>query len=155
DPMAPSSAYAEGKRAAEHLAAQYHCRHGLRAVVARAFAFVGPHLPLDAHFAVGNFLRDGLVGGPIRVSGDGTPARSYLYAADLAAWRWTLRVRGRPGRAYNVGSDAAVSIAELAGRVARLLGTDVQVARPPVPGTPAERYVPATDRARAELGLDA
>lgn len=155
DPLDPRSAYAEGKRAAEHLCAIYRKRYGLPAKVSRGFAFVGPHLPLDAHFAAGNFLRDGLAGGPVRVGGDGTPYRSYLYAADLAAWLWTILVRGRPGRAYNTGSDEPVSVAELAGRVGRLCGCGVRVAKEPTPGAAAERYVPDTSRAKGELELGA
>lgn len=154
DPLSGNAAYAEGKRAAECLCGLFHRRHGLRAVVSRGFAFVGPHLPLDAHFAAGNFLRDGLAGGPVRVGGDGTPVRSYLYAADLAVWLWTMLVKGAGGRAYNTGSDEAVTIRELAGRVGAMCGADVVVARDAVPGVPAERYVPDVSRARAELGLD-
>jgi len=151
----PASAYGEGKRAAELLCAVAAREHGLEAVLARCFAFSGPYLPLGAHYAIGNFVRDALAGGPIRVGGDGTPYRSYLYGADLAHWLWTLLARGRSGRPYNVGSERAVSIAELAATVARVLGVSrgVEIARAPVAGRPAERYVPSTHRARAELGL--
>ena len=153
DALDPHSAYAEGKRVAEYLAGVYHRQHGLPVKIARGFAFLGPYLPLDVHFAAGNFLRDGLRGGPVRVGGDGTPYRSYLYAADLAVWLWTLLFRAAPCRPYNVGAEEAVSIAELARCIAAHFGVGVQVARPAVPGRPAERYVPAARRAREELGL--
>ncbi len=153
DALDPYSAYAEGKRVAEHVAGVYHRKYGLPVKIARGFAFLGPYLPLDAHFAAGNFLRDGLRGGPVRVGGDGTPFRSYLYAADLAVWLWTLLFRGAPCRPYNVGGEEAVSIAELACCVAVHFGVGVQIARAAVPGRPAERYVPSTRRAREELGL--
>jgi nucleoside-diphosphate-sugar epimerase len=111
-------------------------------------------LPLDANFAVGNFIRDALAGGPIEIGGDGTPYRSYLYAADLAIWLWTLLLRGERGAAYNVGSAEEVTIRELARRVVEVAapGAEIRIAREAVPGAPAERYVPSTERA-AGLGL--
>jgi dTDP-glucose 4,6-dehydratase len=145
--------YGHAKRMAEHLCAHVAAQGALEIPIARCFAFVGPHLPLDAHFAIGNFLRDALAGGAVRVSGDGTPFRSYLYASDLACWLLTLLARGRSARAYNVGSGEGLTIGDLARRVARRVGAPVVLAGAPVLGAPAARYVPDVSRVEVELGL--
>jgi len=155
DTMDQRSAYGEGKRLAEYLCAVYARQYGIETKIARCFAFVGPYFPLDIHFAIGNFIRDGLQGGPIHVKGDGTPYRSYLYAADLAIWLWTILVRGEPCHPYNVGSAEALTIAELAHVVAQAFTPPVavQIAKAATPGQPAERYVPSTQCAETELNL--
>jgi dTDP-glucose 4,6-dehydratase len=155
DPLDPSQAYAEGKRLAELLGALASRGPGAPEVtVARCFAFVGPHLPIDTHFAVGNFVRDALAGGPIRLTGDGSPFRSYMYAADLAGWLWTILAHGRSGRAYNVGSQRGLPLWEVAQLVASAAGgCGVERAHEPDPAAAPARYVPDVSRARAELGL--
>jgi nucleoside-diphosphate-sugar epimerase len=153
DPLDPTTVYGQGKRMAEHVAGLYGSRYGIETTVARCFAFIGPYLPLHGHFAAGNFLRDGLAGGPIRVNADGTAIRSYLYAADMAVWLWTTLFCGEPSRAYNVGSEHGLSTGALAQAVAARLGVPVLIAKAPVAGQPAHRYVPCTQRARVELGL--
>jgi nucleoside-diphosphate-sugar epimerase len=156
DPMNLNSAYGQGKRLAEHICAQYSNQNGIEVKIARGFAFVGPYLPLDLHLAIGNFIRDGLNGGPIVVKGDGTPYRSYLYAADLTIWLWTLLFQGRSCRPYNVGSENPLSISELAQQVAFGFSSniDVKIMMDPQQGKPPERYIPSTRRANLELGLD-
>lgn len=150
DPMDRRAAYANGKRMAEHLCA---LSSGPEVIIARGFAFVGPYLPLDRHFAIGNFLADALAGRPIVVSGDGTAVRSYLYGLDLAEWLLTLLVRGVALRPYNVGSERAVSVGELAGLISREFGVPFEIRGKSVPGAAVHRYVPSTRRCRSELGL--
>jgi dTDP-glucose 4,6-dehydratase len=153
--MSPGSAYGEGKRVAELLCAIYHRQHGIQTKIARCFAFVGPHLPLDKHFAIGNFIRDRLRGEPLRIQGDGTPYRSYLYAADLTVWLWTILFRGPACTPFNVGSEDAHTIREIAEAVTAALGPaqPVAVSRAAPEGGPRQRYVPSTEAARALLGL--
>ncbi len=147
--------YGMAKRVSESLLAACGRQYGFAGLIARLFAFTGPRLPLDRNFAVGNFIRDVLEGGPIRIQGDGAPCRSYLYAADLAVWLWTILVHGEACRPYNVGSARGLTIAELAGVVAEATvpGTRITIAQKPVPGAPPMRYVPCVERAQRELGL--
>jgi dTDP-glucose 4,6-dehydratase len=155
DPLDARGAYAEGKRAAEMLCAITGKHSGLDVVTARIFTLLGPLLSLDTHFAAGNFIRDALAGRTITVQGAGTAVRSYLYAADCARWLWTILLHGQAGKAYNVGSEEAVSIAELATRVSGVLGGGApEILGRPDPGWNPGSYVPSTERARAELGLE-
>ena len=159
-PLAPpladsSTAYGQAKRGAEHLCALYKEVYGLETVIARCFAFVGPDLPLNAHFAIGNFIRDAVRDEVLTVAGDGTPLRTYLDQSDLARWLSILLERGRSGEAYNVGSDEVISIAELAHLVRDVLAPEkpVQILGNPDPGAARRRYVPDISKARRELGV--
>lgn len=146
------------KRVAEFLCYIYS-KNNINIKIARCFTFIGPYLPLDLHYAAGNFIRDALKGGPIVVKSDGSGVRSYMYMSDLMVWLYTILFKGKSCYPYNVGSEEEITIKELAFKVAeiyyKLTGkkVDVIIEQKPDPSKPVDRYVPSTKRAREELGL--
>lgn len=158
DWLDPSAAYGEGKRIAELLCLLAARAAGFDLAIARCFAFVGPHLPLDQHFAIGNFIADALAGRNIAVRGDGTAMRSYLYAADLAIWLWTMLLSESElsqSVVLNVGSGEAISISDLAKLAVDELNPSlhVEIAQKPAAGAARAQYVPNVEKARSVLGL--
>lgn len=149
-PVNPTTPYARGKIASE----RFLLESGLDVKIARCFAFVGKYLDRGIYYAIGNFIQDCLDGKPMVIKGDGTPFRSYLYADDLVEWLFSILARGESGRPYNVGSDEAVSIRELAECVKDALGVKNKIS---VLGTPQSAppsvYVPVVSRIERELGV--
>jgi nucleoside-diphosphate-sugar epimerase len=128
---------------------------GIETVIARCFAFVGPWLPLDSHFAIGNFIGNCLRNEPIEIKGDGSPLRSYMYGLDLADWLMEILLNGCSGGVYNVGSDEAIAISDLAFKVRACAGTGSSIL---IQGTPdhcglPSLYIPSIRKAKEELGL--
>ena len=149
-PCRPADEYGAAKLEAERMCLD----SGIDAVVARGFAFTGPYLPRDRHFAIGNFIGDALAKRPVVISGDGSPVRSYLYADDLADWLCALLLRGEAGSVCNVGSDRGVTIRELAELVNRNLSSPAGVKTLGRPGSGARNfYLPSVDRIRRALGV--
>lgn len=149
------SAYATGKYVSEQLCRLYAEQYPLEIKIARCFTFVGPYLPLDSSFAVCQFMNNALKNEVIRVAGDGTALRSYLYAADLTIWLWTILFSGKSMYPYNVGSERVVNIAELAHMVAKLFkpARSVLIMQEVATDKRTQQYVPSTQRAQQELGL--
>lgn len=149
------SMYGEAKRMAELLSVIYSDSCGFEVKIARCFAFVGPYFPFDKRFAIGNFIRDKIEGKPIFIEGDGTPFRSYLYAADLIVWLWNILSRGKNKYPYNVGSDKEITVSDLAREIASLSGvqSEIRIAKERNPNAEISRYVPCVERIKLELGL--
>jgi len=148
-PCHPETEYGIAKYEAEQMCLD----SGIETVITRCFAFTGPYLNRNIHFAIGNFIRDCLACRDIVIKGDGTPYRSYLYADDLVRWLFKAMFEGKPGRIYNIGSDRAVSILELAQTVREVLHSQnkIVVCQKPVPECQPPRYVPDISRIRNEL----
>lgn len=88
--------------------------------ICRLFAFVGPLIPTDAHFAIGNFIGSAVRQEPIVLKSAGQDFRSWLYCGDLA--RYLIGLSLRPDSfVVNIGSreymtirDAAILVADIA-----------------------------------------
>ena len=155
DPLQPAAAYGVGKRAAEWLAINSAEQAGFIVSIARIFAVLGPGMPLNGTFAAGNFLRDILAGDAMHIQSDGSPVRSYLYMSDLVVWLLRILESGTTGQAFNVGSEHAVSIRELAQGFAQAahLDASIEITRIRDPHILPPRYVPDTRKARQVLQL--
>lgn len=145
--------YGQCKRMIELMTSVGSLNYGYRALIARCFAFVGPYLPLNSNYAIGNFINDALNGSQIIVKGDGSPLRSYLYSADLVIWLLKILVDGSSGRPYNVGGNQVISIKELAQLVGKIGAADVVVEHSPSNSPESNVYLPSLNRSCSELGL--
>lgn len=106
--------YVDAKRSAESIAAIYRSQFRMPVSTIRPFTFIGAYQSLDRPWAVNSFLSDALMGRSIRIHGDGSVRRSYLYGSDAAWWTLATLVNGADGAVYNVGSPTAISHIDLA-----------------------------------------
>lgn len=144
--------YAEAKRAAEGEIIKLGLQSDISVSIARCFAFVGQYLPRNQHFAIGNFLEDGLQGRKISVKANRKVFRSYMYADDLVKWLMTIASSSSPAcPIYNVGSDQAIEIHELARQIAIRFGVNLDIVK--ITEEVSDIYVPSTQKALLELGL--
>lgn len=155
DCKAVNAAYAEAKRCAETLCAAYRNQHRLPIVTARPFAFIGPYQLLDRPWAVNNFIHDGLLGGPIRILGDGQTIRSYMYPSDMACWLLRLLIHGAVGLSYNVGSPHGIRLQRLAELIAEQFSCRPKIVTGIASGQQLLRskFVPDVTLAQRTLGL--
>ena len=148
------SAYHDGKRAAEMQSDIAVLRWDTDVVTARLFAFIAPFLPFGTHFAAGNFMQDALQSSQVIIKSGGGSVRSYQYATDMCSNLWALAVRGSTGEKYNVGSDVAVSIKDLAQAVVRNVNPVAKVVitgKDTIENT--SRYLPSIEKISSQLKI--
>lgn len=154
-----SSAYARGKIEAERILQEATMAGKCTGLIARMFAFSGIHLPIDRHFAIGNFVRDVVNSRTITIRSDGSSIRSYMDGKDMATWLLRIIEAGSPDEIYHVGSERSISIADLASLVAERyqLLTDnkplIEILGKSSPLDGVSRYVPSTKWTREKLNL--
>jgi dTDP-glucose 4,6-dehydratase len=151
DVCEPNNIYGQSKLFAEQLCLESK----LPIVIARCFTFIGEYLPLDIHFAIGNFIKDCLEEKDIIITGDGSPVRTYLHSEDLATWLWLILSQGKTGEIYNLGSDKEINLEDLAALVLKAANSDkqIKVLSPKVEG-PISYYSPNIDKLKQDLNVE-
>jgi dTDP-glucose 4,6-dehydratase/UDP-glucose 4-epimerase len=120
------SALGIGKLLAEFLVAYYAKEYCYKYSIARCFSFAGQYLPLDLHYAFGNFINNYLSNVNINIKSDGQDLRSYLYVGDAIAWLIKL-LEDPDDCIYNVGSENEIKIEDLAKKIACFKNANLKV----------------------------
>ncbi|MDE3102011.1 MAG: GDP-mannose 4,6-dehydratase [Chloroflexota bacterium] len=154
--------YSTAKAMDEHLAFAY-ADEGLPVVVVRYFNAYGPRLDERGYGSVvARFIGQAFAGEPITVHGRGSQTRCFTYVDDTV--RGTVLALNTPearGKAFNIGADTEISIADLAVLVKDVAGSSSEIRNVTYESyygkgfedTP--RRVPDTRRAREVLGFTA
>jgi dTDP-glucose 4,6-dehydratase/UDP-glucuronate decarboxylase len=160
----PRACYDESKRFGETLCVTFAREHGLPVKVARPFNNYGPGLKISDRRVIPDFARDILAGRDIVMFSDGSPTRTFCYAADAVVGYYKVLVRGGAGEAYNIGIERPeVSVADLAERMVAIARDLLSYRGRLVKGTSADaqyltdnpnRRCPDIGKARAQLGYD-
>lgn len=151
-----SSALGEGKRIAEFLVAYYASKAGYTYTIARCFSFAGQYLPLDIHYAFGNFIKDAIYNGKISITGTGKEIRSYLYIGDAISWILKSLVNSN-NQIFNIGSSKGITIEDLAIKIRDQLKIkgNIEIKKINIPEGNFARnfYVPSTEKIKTFLGV--
>ncbi len=115
-----NSALGQSKRMAELLVTIYSQKNYFKTNIARCFSFVGPLIPLDIHYAIGNFLKNAILQQSTYIKSDGQAVRSYMYMTDLTTWIWKILFKGKNSESYNVGSEEEIKIKDIAKLINKL-----------------------------------
>jgi dTDP-glucose 4,6-dehydratase len=150
NPVGVRGVYDEAKRFAEALTMAYHRAHGLDVRIARIFNTFGPSMRVDDGRMIPNFFRQALRGQPLVVFGDGKQTRSIMYVDDLVEGIWRL-LRSTYVGPVNIGSQAEVSVLDLARTILRVTGSASPIAFGPLPPDDPKVRRPDASLAMREL----
>jgi len=148
--------YSEAKRMAETIVAICKNQFRLPITIARPFTFIGPFQSLDKTWAFNSVVREALLNNKIRIHGDGKIKRGYMYGSDMAAWILCMLANPSKTSVYNVGSDKAVTLTEIAGLVSSSLQSGPAILYENLTGALVNNtdWLPDTSRAKNEFSFN-
>lgn len=149
--------YRNGKRESEKNIINFFNNHQANASIVRCFSFIGPYLPLDSYFAIGNFINNALKGGDIIIKSDGKAIRSYLYTVDAAIYIIKMMIHSQDSvEIYNLGASKTMNLKEIAELIKNLINRKISIS---ILGSEIRQssqsiYYPNMDFTRNNLKID-
>ena len=143
--------YSEIKFKNEKLFQQFG-KTGAKVSIARCFSFVGPNLPLNTNYVIGNIINNVLRNKDINIKANYRIIRSYMYSDDLV--RWLLKILDNSNNrcpVFNVGSNNKISIHKIANFLAKKYCLKILSSKKF--SKKIDNYIPNTDKAKRELNL--
>jgi UDP-glucose 4-epimerase len=120
--------YAYTKLIDEFLGLAYHRQRGLPVVVGRFFNVVGPRQSGRYGMVIPRFVGQALSGGPVQVHDDGNQVRCFMHVRDtVRAVISLMHCNDANGQIFNIGSDEAITIRQLAERVVRSANSTAKI----------------------------
>lgn len=118
-PYDPSSPYSASKAASDHLVRAWQRTYGLPALISNCSNNYGPyHFPEKL---IPLIILNAIEGAPIRVYGDGSNVRDWLYVEDHARALFLALTQGKPGESYNIGGRNERTNLEVVQRICAIL----------------------------------
>ncbi len=124
-PLMPMSPYASAKTGADRLVFSYWATYEIPIIIIRPFNNYGPFQHLEK--AIPRFITSCILNEPIRVHGDGSASRDFIFVEDVChAIDIVMHIDiGRvKGEAFNVASGVHRSILSIAKDIIGLMGKD-------------------------------
>lgn len=130
--IGPRGVYDEAKRFMESITMAYHRYHGLETRIVRIFNTYGPRMRLNDGRAIPAFIGQALRGEDLTVFGDGSQTRSFCYVDDQIEGIFRLLMSDYV-YPVNIGNPKEITIHQLAEEILELTGSNLKIARKPLP----------------------
>jgi nucleoside-diphosphate-sugar epimerase len=157
-PLAPGSEYVDRKKIfirarirVEDILLEFSSRQKFSLSIGRLFSFTGNNLLSKNQYAVTTFIKSALSRNRVEVLGDPLTVRSYLHQDSMSEWILRALIANEMNSCYQIGSNEAVTIGQLAEFIALETGAEIAFSKEPASG---DIYIPDNTETRIKLGVE-
>ena len=131
-------------------------KHGYNVSIARLFTFIGKRILNRNDFAITNLVKQAQnpKNKNISLNSSKNVYRGYMHSDDLIRWIIKILINSNSKcEIYNVGSDEAITIKQLANLIAKKFKKNVSIKNKKISKNNIDYYVPSISKIKKELNL--